>query len=132
MHFLPLRLSPGVDLRCSLEEIAAKNQTDSAFVIAGVGSLAKAMLRYAGETVESEVSGPLEILSLSGTISAAGAHLHASVSDAHGRVYGGHLCYGCMVRTTAEVLLAPLKDWSLSREHDQATGYKELVVRRRD
>lgn len=36
---------------------------------------------------------------------------------------------GCTVRTTAEVLLALLPDWRLSREPDAATGYDELVVR---
>ena len=130
MHLLPIRLSPGTDLRRALEEIAATSEAQSAFVVAGIGSLTQATLRYAGEATEVEIKGPLEILSLSGTLSASGAHLHASISDASGRVYGGHLCHGSEIRTTAEVLLAPLKDWSLTREHDPATGYQELVIRR--
>jgi predicted DNA-binding protein with PD1-like motif len=132
MQLRPIRLSPGCDLRRSLEEVGLTPESESAFVVAGIGSLVMATLRFAGETAESEIPGPLEILSLSGTLGVSGAHLHASVSDASGRVYGGHLCYGNEVRTTAEVLQAPLKDWSLTREHDPATGYKELVVRRRE
>jgi predicted DNA-binding protein with PD1-like motif len=132
MQLRPIRLSPGCDLRRSLEEVGLTPEAESAFVVAGIGSLVMATLRFAGEASESEIAGPLEILSLSGTLGVSGGHLHASVSDASGRVYGGHLCYGNEVRTTAEVLLAPLKDWALTREHDPATGYKELVVRRRE
>jgi hypothetical protein len=46
-------------------------------------------------------------------------------------VYGGHAAYGNVVRTTAEILLALLPEWNLTREHDPATGFKELVVRPR-
>ena len=42
-----------------------------------------------------------------------------------------HLGYGCLVRTTAEVLIAVLPEWKLSREHDAASGYKELTISRR-
>ena len=64
-------------------------------------------------------------------IAADGSHLHLSVADAQGRVLGGHAAYGCIVRTTAEVLLAPLPHWHFSREPDAATGWTELVVRQR-
>ena len=100
-------------------------------MVAGIGSLSDASLRYAGEPNERQLAGPVEIVSLSGSLGPAGAHLHMSVSDASGHVYGGHVGYGNTVRTTAEILLAPLPDWSLTREYDAATGFKELVVRRR-
>lgn len=66
---------------------------------------------------------------MSGTLTRDGAHLHMAVADEQGRVLGGHVCYGNTVRTTAEVLLAGLSEWSLTREHDTGTGYRELVVR---
>jgi hypothetical protein len=131
MEFLPIRLSPGADLRCALEEAVGGQHPGSAFVVAGIGSLNRANLRYAGETAERQLAGPLEIVSLSGSLGPSGAHLHMSVSDASGRVVGGHVGYGNTIRTTAEILLAPLPDWSLTREHDAATGFNELVVRRR-
>ena len=131
MSFLPVRLPPGVDLRRALDDLAAAQASASAFVVAGIGSLVEARLRYAGEATETRIEGPLEILSLSGTLGAGGSHLHMAVSDAAGRVYGGHVGRGNVVRTTAEVLLAPLPDWSLGRAHDPATGFAELVVRRR-
>jgi len=130
MQLLPIRLSPGADIRRALEEAVRSQSTDSAFVISGIGSLTKARLRYAGEPTESTIAGPLEILSLSGSLTSSGAHLHMAVSDAWGRVYGGHAGYGNVVRTTAEILLALLPDGELTREHDAVTGFNELVVRR--
>lgn len=76
MQLLPPRLSPGVDLRRMLEDAATRQTVDSAFVIAGIGSLVEASLRYAGAATESTIAGPLEILSVSGTLSSSGAHLH--------------------------------------------------------
>jgi predicted DNA-binding protein with PD1-like motif len=55
-----------------------------------------------------------------------------SVSDASGRVSGGHVGYGSTIRTTAEIPLAQLPEWQLTREADPATGFKELVVRRKE
>jgi predicted DNA-binding protein with PD1-like motif len=119
-----LRLNPRDDLRGVLE---ASGRTG--FVVAGIGSLAQAQLRFAGEPGPTFVAGPLEILTLSGSLTPAGAHLHASVSDAAGRVLGGHVCAGCQVRTTAELLIAPLPEGSLSRAFDSSTGHAELVIR---
>jgi predicted DNA-binding protein with PD1-like motif len=129
MSFLPIRLTPGSDLRRALEALPLSHGTDSAFVVAGIGSLEEVNMRFADVPDAVVLPGPLEIVSLSGSLSAAGAHLHVSVSDAAGRVVGGHLGYGSTVRTTAEVLLALLPNGMLSREHDVATGFAELVVR---
>jgi predicted DNA-binding protein with PD1-like motif len=60
-----------------------------------------------------------------------GAHLHLSVADAQGRVTGGHAAYGCIVRTTAELLMLPLPGWDFAREIDLRTGWAELVIRPR-
>jgi predicted DNA-binding protein with PD1-like motif len=132
MNLLPIRLSPGADLRRTLEGILASRGTDSAFVVAGIGSLVEATLRHAGESTETKLAGPLEVLSVSGSLCPAGAHLHMSVSDASGQVHGGHVCYGNEIRTTAEILLALLPSGSLTRQHDAKTGFAELVVRGQD
>lgn len=129
---LPLRLEPGADLRRALEQEAQARLSRSAFVVAGIGSLSNAVLRLAAADQETRLDEPLEVLSLSGTLSAQGAHLHVAVATASGRVWGGHLCHGSLVRTTAEVLLAPTTGWQLGRVLDDATGYLELQVRRLD
>jgi hypothetical protein len=36
------------------------------------------------------------------------------------------------VRATADVLLAPMPDWQVTREPDARTGWSELVQRPRD
>lgn len=127
---LPLRLPPGADLRRVLEAEAGA-LGEAAFVVAAVGSLSGATLRFAGEAEPTTLEGPFELLTLSGSLSPDGAHLHASVADAAGRVYGGHLAPGNIVRTTAEVLVVRLPGWSFSRAVDPGTGYPELQVRRR-
>ena len=80
---------------------------------------------------ESEpVLGDMEILTLAGTLGAQGSHLHATLARSNGTVFGGHVAYGCIVRTTAEVLVALLPEWEFRLEPDPLTGYDELVVRR--
>lgn len=118
-----LRLNPGDDLRGALESLAR-----TGFVVAGIGSLVHAQLRFAGAAGPTRIEGPLEILTLSGSLTPAGAHLHVSLSDASGRVLGGHVCAGCEVHTTAELLIALLPAGSLTRSFDAATGYPELVI----
>jgi predicted DNA-binding protein with PD1-like motif len=130
MQPLPLRLLPGQDLRLALE--AELGSHPAAFVLQGIGSLSVAQLRYAGVDQVTELRGDLEILTLAGSISPDGAHLHMSVADAQGRVVGGHVAPGCLVRTTAEILLAILPDHAFSRETDPGgSGFRELVVRPR-
>ena len=131
MKTLPLRLDPGDDLRAALAAALAAHGAEAAFVVAGIGSLREARLRFAGRDELHHAVGDLEILTLSGTLGAGGSHLHASLSDADGRVFGGHVAPGCIVRTTAEILLAVLDDVRFTREPDAATGYAELVVRPR-
>lgn len=126
---LALRLRPGDDLRQALESALAERHASAAFVVSGLGSLTQAALRFAGRQSPDVLAGPLEILTLSGTLSADGAHLHASVADGRGGVHGGHVARGCIVRTTAEVLLALLPGVAFAREADSQTGHAELVVR---
>lgn len=122
-----LRLMPGDDVRSALEGLGLA----AGCVVSAVGSLSQAMLRYAGREEGVLLEGPLELLTLSGTLSADGAHLHASVSDAQGRVRGGHVMPGCIVRTTLEVVATPLEGWEFKRTPDVATGFRELVATRR-
>lgn len=124
-----VRLSPGDDLRGALEDALRELNLTAAFVLQGIGSLSGAQLRFAGVEQPTELRGDLEILTLAGSISPDGAHLHMSVSDALGRVFGGHVARGCSVRTTAEILLALLPEHRFSREHDARTGFAELMIR---
>lgn len=130
MQTHPLRLSPGDDLRASIEDVLRPRALRAAFVLQGIGSLSVARLRFAGAEAPVALRGDLEILTLAGSVSLNGAHLHMSVSDALGKVSGGHVASGCTVRTTAEILLVLLPEHRFSREFDAGTGFLELVVRR--
>ena len=128
MQAYPVRLVPGQDLRTSLEAILSEQGMAAAFVLQAIGSLSKARIRFAGMPRASELTGDMEILTLAGTLSVDGAHLHISVANAQGQVTGGHVDYGCTVRTTAEVLVALLPAHAFSRPTDAASGFNELVI----
>ena len=128
MKVVPFRLQPGDDLRRSLEGWMGEQQEQAGCVISAVGSLSVAQLRFAGAAEATTINGELEILSLSGTLSADGAHLHIAIADSSAAVIGGHLCSGSLVRTTAELVIGLLPEWRFWRELDPVTGYAELRI----
>lgn len=131
MRTFALRLRPGQDLRLALEEVTRAHGLAAGCVVTCVGSLGRARLRRAGGDEVLELVGPLEIVALVGTLSPDGPHLHGAVADAEGRVLGGHVLPGCLVHTTAEVVIGELAGVAFTREHDPETGWNELVVRPR-
>ena len=128
MKVVPLRLHHGDDLLQALETWMGEQEEQAGCVISAVGSLSVAQLRFAGAAEATTINGELEILSLSGTLSADGAHLHIAIAESSGAVIGGHLCSGSLVRTTAELVIGLLPEWRFSRELDTATGYAELRI----
>jgi uncharacterized protein len=128
MKVVPLRLQPEDDLRQALETLMGEQEEHAGCVISAIGSLSVVQLRFAGAAVATTIHGELEILSLSGTLSADGAHLHIAIADSRGAVIGGHLCTGSLVRTTAELVVGLLPDWQFRRVRDPATGYAELRI----
>lgn len=70
-----------------------------------------------------------EIVSLVGTVSTNGTHLHMSFSDNEGTVRGGHLKEGTIVHPTAEIVIGIDEDVVMTREMDEETGFTELVVK---
>ena len=131
MRTVVWRLRPGEDLRAALERRARIERLRAAVVLSAVGSLRDANLRLSGAATAVLLPGSFEIVSLAGTLSLDGAHLHVAVADRTGQVIGGHLAIGCPVLTTAEVVVAELSEWHFRRELDAQTGYRELTIRRR-
>jgi len=130
MEIEVLRLRPHADLRDALDEFVAVRRLAAGFVLSAVGSLSRASLRYAADDKGTLIERPLEIVSLSGTLSRDGCHLHASVADGTGAVLGGHVLSGCIVRTTAEIVIGIPAALLFSRNADPETGYRELVIQR--
>lgn len=125
------RLRPGQDLKIELAKYCQDHHLQAATLISGIGSLKTAHLRLADAKQKSTFEGPFEIVSLIGTLSGGGIHLHISISDSEGKVFGGHLLDGCVIHTTAEIVLLESLDLKFTRENDSQTGYKELTVTRR-
>jgi uncharacterized protein len=124
-----VRLRPGQDLRRELLAVAERERIQAGWVLTGVGSLSRATLRLAGAASHATLEGDLEIVALAGTLSQGGSHLHLAVADDHGTTVGGHLAEGCVVRTTAGVVVGADDRLRFDREPDPETGYDELVVR---
>ena len=93
-----------------------------------VGSLKIATLRMAGGNDTIEREGPFEILSLVGTWTPEGGHWHISLSDHTGSVWGGHLCIGSIIYTTAEIVIVDVGHHRPIRQYDPKTGYAELFI----
>ena len=123
-----LRLRPGDDLRQQLTAFVQEHHIRAGAMLTCVGSLTVTTLRLANQEAASVYRGHFEIVSLVGTLSVNGSHLHLAVSDSTGRTIGGHLLDGCRVYTTAEIVLGELPEVEYRRETDPTFGYKELVV----
>lgn len=125
---LALRLKPGQDLKKELAAFCQANKLQASTMVSGVGSLKVAEMRLADEKQKVVLQGPFEIVSLTGTLGCEGLHLHIAIADREGKVLGGHLLDGCLIHTTAELVLLENTEMMFKREHDPATGFKELVI----
>ena len=91
MNTAALRLTPGADLKDALFKLSKDRALRAGIVLTCVGSLAEAALRFAGQDETVTLSGPFEILSLVGTLSPDGVHLHIALADKEGKTVGGHM-----------------------------------------
>lgn len=124
-----IRLKPGDDISLCIEEICKDYSIQAGVILSCVGSLREVSLRYAGEPNTTKLTGPFEIVSLTGTISVNGSHLHLSISDKTGQTIGGHLKPGNAVYTTIELTIGVLPSLIFTREKDQQSGYNELFIK---
>ena len=123
-----LRLRPGDDLRQQLTAFVQTHHIVAGTLLTCVGSLTVATLRLANQEGPTVYRGHFEIVSLVGTLSTNGSHVHLAVSDSTGRTIGGHLLDGCRVYTTAEIVLGELPALEFRREPDPTFGYQELTI----
>ena len=131
MQAFTFRLKAGQDLFDEIETVVAEKNIEAGCVLSAVGSLTNATLRLANREHYSEYDGHFEIVSMTGTISVYGSHLHMSISDGNGKTIGGHLVPGCKIYTTAEMVLAIFEDVVYKREFAEDSGYEELDIKPR-
>ena len=129
MKIHTFRLKPNQDLFDSIEAFVADNKIKAGCVLSSVGSLTHATLRLANRSNYNEYEGHFEIVSMTGTVSTNGSHIHIAISDGDGMTIGGHLVSGCKIYTTAEIVLAVFEDVVYRRELlENDSGYEELMV----
>lgn len=122
------RLRSGQDLFEAVDAFVKEKNIEAGCVLSAVGSLTHFTLRFANQEIAAEGEGHFEIVSITGTVSTHGSHLHISISDEQGKTIGGHLVPGCSIYATAEIVLAVFEDVLYKREFAEDSGYHELVV----
>ena len=122
------RLKPGEDLRKSIETMVKEKNIEAGWINTCVGSLTDYTIRFANQQEGIHGSGYFEIVSLTGTVSVSGSHLHISISDSTGKTIGGHLLEGCKIYTTAEIVIGFSTAYEFKRRKDGTTEWEELQV----
>jgi len=122
------RLKPGQDLKKEILQYVKEKQIKAGWIGTCVGSLTQYNIRYANQPEGNTGSGHFEIVSLTGTVSINGSHIHISVSDSTGKTIGGHLLDSNIIYTTAEIVIQSSDDFIFKREKDGSTEWEELKV----
>ncbi|MBD2753608.1 DNA-binding protein [Spirosoma sp. BT704] len=131
MHTYSIRLKPGQDLKQELDALVKQKRIGAGVMLTCVGSLTDVTIRLANQEGPTQWHGHFEIVSLVGTLSVNGSHVHVAVSDSTGRTVGGHLLEGCKIYTTAEIVIGVMPDLNYTRETDPTFGYSELVIQQK-
>ncbi len=122
------QIKPGQDLKQAIQKLVMANQIKAGWISACVGSLTNYTIRFANQPNGSSGNGHFEIVSVAGTVSINGSHLHISISDSTGKTIGGHLMDGCAIYTTAEMVILSSNDLVFKREKGGSMPWEELRV----
>lgn len=126
------RLKPGQDLKQSIDSFVKAKNIQAGWIATCVGSLTEYNIRFANQEKGYSDKGHFEIVSLVGTLSVNGSHIHLSISDSTGKTIGGHLLAGCKVYTTAEIVISEAANLIFTREKDDSTPWEELQIKKKD
>ena len=127
-----LRLRRGADLLLSIKALCAERHIAAGVVLSAVGCILRGRIRDASGVTIREIGDHCEIVSLGGTVSEKRCHLHIALSREDLSTIGGHLCEGCIINTTCELVIAELPGTVIEKEFDPETGYDELIFRPTD
>jgi uncharacterized protein len=130
MKTIAKRLTDGQDLMLEIKKLLDEHNIEAGVILSAVGSFKQSNIRVPVINGEVKYIHPenVEIDALHGTVSKHGYHLHVSVSDLDGKVWGGHVKEGCTIRTTCELVIGVLDDVAFTREPDENTGFDELKI----
>ena len=127
MKYHCVRLRRGQDLMLSIKELCREKNIAAGVVLSAVGCISEGRVRDASGVNIQQINDHCEIVSLNGTVSAARCHLHIALSKEDMSTIGGHLCPGCIINTTCELVIGELPGIRYGVEQDDETGYDELI-----
>ena len=127
MKYHCLRLHRGDDLLESIKALAKKEHIQAGVVLSSVGCISRGRVRDASGVTIREIGEHCEILCLNGTVSEKRCHLHIALSREDLSCLGGHLCPGCIINTTCELVIGELPGVGIDVEFDAQTGNDELI-----
>lgn len=122
-----VRLRRGDDLMLSIKDICREKHIAAGVVLSAVGCISQGRVRDASGVTIREIHDHCEIVSLNGTVSEARCHLHIALSKEDLSTIGGHLCPGCIINTTCELVIAEVPGVRYGVENDPETEYDELI-----
>lgn len=122
-----IRLKRGEDLMESIRALCREKHIAAGIVLSGVGCILHGRIRDASGVTIRQIDEHCEIVSLNGTVSQTRCHIHIALSREGLTTIGGHLCPGCVVNTTCEIVIAELPGIRYDVEADPETGYDELI-----
>ena len=127
MKYHCVRLRRGQDLMLSIKDLCREKNIAAGVVLSAVGCISEGRVRDASGVNIQQIEDHCEIVSLNGTVSAARCHLHIALSKEDLSTIGGHLCPGCIINTTCELVIGELPGIRYGVEQDDETGYDELI-----
>lgn len=127
MKTYALQLKTGQDLKDELKKFTDVHHIKAGYILTAVGNLTKATLRFVDEEIKT-FNENFGIVSMDGTLSPDGMHVHIAISDKNGITFGGHLKEGCIVYHSAEIVIGESENFTFSRKFDSKTGFNELQI----
>jgi predicted DNA-binding protein with PD1-like motif len=128
VRYYAFRLRPGQDLKVEIQDFLIRNEIVAGWICTCIGSLTNYAIRFANQKEASTGEGYFEILSVTGTLSINGSHLHICLSNSIGQTIGGHMADGNIIFTTAEIIIAAAANTVFERVPDIQTGFRELSI----
>ena len=111
----------------SIKALCREKHIAAGVVLSAVGCISEGRIRDASGVTVREIKDHCEIVSLNGTVSEARCHLHIALSKEDLSTVGGHLCPGCIINTTCELVIGEIPGIRYGVEEDAETGYDEIV-----
>ena len=122
-----LRLHRGDDLMLSIKELCREKKIGAGVVLSAVGCILEGRVRDASGVNIRQIQEHCEIVGLNGTVSETRCHLHIALSKEDLSTIGGHLCTGCIINTTCELIIGEIPGVHYGVEQDAETGYDEIL-----